>query len=150
MAPAFEAAKGGKVKIDVSASADITDFGILFSEIENDARLGLELFDVYVTPPLVLGSVVQYDGFADMTDYITKNYLSEWLDIFQGYRDIISTYNKKILMMPFDGDLLHLFYNKEVLEYYDLRAPRTWGEYNIIAEKVHGEIFPATGKPLIG
>ena len=96
----FEAFKGGSVKVDVT---NVTGFGTLFSEIENDSRLGLGLFDaceyiinctahIYsnielekrfshithisnlypdVTPPVIMGTAVQYEGFADMTEYIT-------------------------------------------------------------------------------
>ena len=53
-------------------------------------------------------------------------------------------------MTPFDGDLLHLFYNKEILDYYNFDSPRTWQEYNDIAEQVHGKIFPPTNKTLMG
>lgn len=53
-------------------------------------------------------------------------------------------------MVPFDGDLLHLFYNKEILDYYKFQPPRTWQEYNEIAEKVHGQVFPLTNKTLTG
>ena len=53
-------------------------------------------------------------------------------------------------MIPFDGDLLHLFYNKEILDYYNFQPPRTWQEYNEIAEKVHGQVFPLTNKTLMG
>jgi len=151
LGPNFEAFKGddggSSVKVDVT---EVVGFDTLFSEIEDDSRLGLGLFDVYVVPPVILGSVVKYNGFADMTGYITDNYLGEWLDIFSVYRDKISTYNSEILMMPFDGDVLHLFYNKEILSYYNLEAPRTWDEYNIIAETVHGQVFTPTNKTLIG
>jgi hypothetical protein len=41
--PRFEEYKNGRVKIDVSV---VSGFDTLFSEIENDARLGLGLFDV--------------------------------------------------------------------------------------------------------
>lgn len=43
MGPRFEKYKGGRVKVDVST---VPGFDTLFSEIENDARLGLGLFDV--------------------------------------------------------------------------------------------------------
>ena len=43
MGPRFEEYKNGQVKIDVSV---VSGFDTLFSEIENDARLGLGLFDV--------------------------------------------------------------------------------------------------------
>lgn len=67
-----------------------------------------------------------------------------------GYREIIASYNGKILMTPLDGDLLHLFYNKEVLEYYNFDPPRTWEEYTSIAEQVHDKVFPPTNKTLVG
>lgn len=147
LGPNFAAFKNNRVRVDVTS---VEGFDTLFKEIENDSRLGLELFDLYVAPPVIMGSVVKYNGFADMTSYITDNYLNEWLDIFPGYRDIISTYDGEILMMPFDGDVLHLFYNKEVLSYYNLQPPRTWDEYNIIAETVHGKVFEPTNKTLVG
>ena len=53
-------------------------------------------------------------------------------------------------MMPFDGDILHLYYNKEVLEYYNITVPRTWTDYNAVAEQVHDMVFPLTNKTLIG
>lgn len=43
MGPAFEAHKNGKVKVETSV---VSGFDTLFGEIENDARLGLGLFDV--------------------------------------------------------------------------------------------------------
>ena len=43
MAPPFEEYKNGRVKIDVTV---VSGFDKLFGEIEDDARLGLGLFDV--------------------------------------------------------------------------------------------------------
>ena len=43
MGPAYETHTKGKVKVEAST---VTGFDTLFSEIENDARLGLGLFDV--------------------------------------------------------------------------------------------------------
>jgi len=147
--PRFEEFKNGRVKVDVSV-VPVGSYDTLYNEIENDARLGLGLYDVFVGKPAIMGSAAPYNGFADLTEYIKTNYLEEWLDIFPGYREIISTYNGKILMIPFDGDLLHLFYNKDILEYYNFQPPRTWQEYNDIAEQVHNKVFPPTNKTLVG
>lgn len=43
MGPRFEEHKNGQIKLDVTV---VSGFDALFSEIENDARLGLGLFDV--------------------------------------------------------------------------------------------------------
>jgi len=103
-----------------------------------------------VGTPLMVGTGAPYNGFADMTEYIKTNYLEEWLDIFPGFRESFSSYNGKILMIPFDGDLIHLFYNKDILEYYNFQPPRTWQEYNDVAEQVHNKVFPPTNKTLVG
>lgn len=141
----FVAKKRGKVRIEVVAKPGFKD---LFEEIETDARLKLGVFDVITTPPVMLGTVARLDGFADMTEYIQSNYLQEWLDIFVGYRDIISSYEGRVYMMPLDGDVLHTFYNKEILSHFNLSPPRTWDEYIAVAKAVHGKTL--NGTELVG
>ena len=56
-----------------------------------------------------------------------------------GYREVISTYEKKILMMPLDGDLLHLYYNKEVLSKFS--SLFTW-THSAVIDSVRCQGFP--------
>jgi len=51
-------------------------------------------------------------------------------------------------MMPLDGDVLSMFYRKDVLEEFDLKVPRTWVEYNDVASTTHGKLFK--NKTLVG
>jgi multiple sugar transport system substrate-binding protein len=115
----------------------------LSPNIINEATSKTGLFDGFVTPPAVMGSIVEEDGWADLTGYIdsTPAQAKDWSDIFLNYRKWISQYQEKILMFPLDGDVLNMFYRKDVMEEFGLQVPRTWEEYNIVAAATHGKEF---------
>ena len=116
---------------------------LLFENIINEAKSKTGLFDIFITPPHVMGDIVEEDGWADLTEFVESNTFrgDDWSDIFLGYRKYISQFEDKILMFPLDGDVLSLFYRKDVLEEFGLEVPRTWEEYNAVAEAVHGQTF---------
>jgi multiple sugar transport system substrate-binding protein len=134
----FEAFHNGGVEINfLVVSADK-----LSEEIVNEARGRTGIFDGYVTPPAVAGSVVEFDAWADFTPFLNESSsnLVDWSDILIGYREI-ATVEKQILMYPLDGDLLSLYYRKDVLDAFGLQVPRTWDEYNMVAQATHGQVF---------
>lgn len=115
----------------------------LFPNIENEAESQIGLYDGFFTGPGVLGSVVDHEGFADLTDYIQESAdrSKDWLDVLLGYRQEIAQYEDKILMYPLDGDTLSLFYRKDILDAFGLKVPRTWDEYNQVAAATHGKVW---------
>jgi len=123
---------------DVNVELAVSTMVDLPSDIINEAVSETGLFDAFFTPPNVMGSIVDYNGWADLRDYIDLN---DWNDILLAYRKYIAQYQDQILMYPTDGDLLTLFYNKEILEHFDLQVPRTWKEYNEVAKATHGKTF---------
>lgn len=130
---------GGNVNITLIA----VGFDQLFNDVENQAIGHLSLYDGYLTPPSVTGSVMEYDGWADLTPYIQERSerIQDWSDILLGYRKLIAQFEDRIVMFPLDGDLLHLFYRKDVLDHFGLSVPRTWDEYSAVAKATHGKIF---------
>lgn len=132
-----------KERPDVNVEIVQVSLAELSPNIINEATSKTGLFDGFVTPPAVMGSIVQEDGWADLTDYIdssTANAL-DWSDIFLSYRKWIAQYQEKILMFPLDGDVLSLFYRKDVLDEFGLQVPRTWDEYIDVAAATHGKVF---------
>lgn len=115
----------------------------LSPNIINEARSKTGLFDGFVTPPGVMGSIVEEDGWADLRTYIesTTNSRNDWIDIFLSYRKWIAQYQDQILMYPLDGDVLSLFYRPDILEEFGLQKPRTWIEYNQVAAATHGRVY---------
>jgi ABC-type glycerol-3-phosphate transport system substrate-binding protein len=117
--------------------------GNLFENIINEAKSKTGLFDIFITPPHVMGDIVEEDGWADLTDFVNSGGFQggDWSDIFLGYRKWISQYQDKILMFPLDGDVLSMFYREDVLKEFGLQVPRTWDEYNAVANATHGKTF---------
>jgi len=117
--------------------------GALFENIINEAKSKTGLFDIFITPPHVMGDIVEEDGWADLTDYVESSAYrgDDWSDILVGYRNLISQFQDRILMFPLDGDVLSMFYREDVLEEFGLQVPRTWDEYNAVANATHGKNF---------
>jgi ABC-type glycerol-3-phosphate transport system substrate-binding protein len=139
IADAYEEKMQGAVKIEI-VQVEPAD---LFPNIINEAISQIGLYDGFITSPIVTGSVVQYDGFADLTPFIqeTAERAASWADVLLGYRKWVAQYQEKIIMFPLDGDMFSLFYRRDVLEEFKLPVPRTWDEYAATAEAVHGKVF---------
>ncbi|KAL3921905.1 MAG: hypothetical protein SGILL_002499 [Bacillariaceae sp.] len=128
---------------DVNVELVFVSLDELSREIINEARSRTGLFDGFITPPGVMGSIVEENGWADLRSYIESNSNSrrDWVDIFLSYRKWISQYQDQILMYPLDGDVLSLFYRQDVLDHFGLEIPRTWEQYNDVAAATHGKVF---------
>lgn len=123
----------------------------LEKEILFDVRQRAGQFDAYILNPLLTGQLAVEDGLWDLTDFI-RNYQRNpnfWTDILLFYRDILSSYDNKIVLFPFDGDVLSMYYRADLLEEHGLKAPVTWEEYSEIAKYFHGRLVeqedPVTG-----
>ena len=68
--------------------------------------------------------------------------------IYLSDREYVASFKSKILSYPLDGDILLYYYNKAILDAFNLTVPQTWDEYNQVAEAVHGQTFE--GKTLSG
>lgn len=118
-------------------------FSQLFPDIVNEAISRIGVFDGFITPPSIAGSVVEYDGWHDLSSYIQESAenAADWSDILLGYRKWIAQYEGQVIMYPLDGDLFSMYYRKDVLDHFGLTVPRTWDEYSSVAEYVHGKEF---------
>lgn len=113
----------------------------LFKEIEDSARAGGGLYDAYYTNPVILGSAAMLGGFLDLTEYVKESPYSDWIDVLSALRQYVTSFEDKIYIILLDGDTHTMFYRKDVLDYFGLKPPRTWNEYNEVARKVHGSVF---------
>jgi multiple sugar transport system substrate-binding protein len=134
----------------VIVEINVIDAADLFPNIINEAQSQLGLYDGFFTNPSVTGSVVEYEGFADLTPFIgeTSEKTAEWEDILLGYRKWIAQYEGKVLMFPIDGDFFSMYYRTDVLAAFNLTVPRTWEEYAEVAAATHNQTFE--GKVLSG
>lgn len=128
---------------DVNVEIVLVPMSDMSPNIINEARSKTGLFDGFLTPPGVMGSIVEENGWADLTPFIeeTTERTKEWSDILLAYRQNIAQFQDQILMYPLDGDVLSMYYRKDVLEHFGLGVPRTWDEYSSVAKAVHGKTF---------
>jgi len=98
IAERFTASYQGRVNVTFSSYG----FEELFANIIDQAAEGSNLYDGFVTPPSVAGSIVEYDGWQDLAPYIQGNgdRAADWADILLGYRQTIAQYEGQILMYP--------------------------------------------------
>jgi len=142
----YRRVKGQDVEVLVKGVDSITE---LQNEVIFDAKNKQRQFDGYIINPIITGELSSNDGLFDLSEFI-KNYdgnPSFWLDVLLFYRDILSTYDSKILLMPFDGDVFSLYYRKDLFDQHNISVPKTWDEYIKVANFFHGmpaEIFNAT------
>lgn len=117
--------------------------GDLHEDIVNEAQSKVGLYDGFLTPPEVIGSVALQDGWADLKPFIQESQerAQDWADIMLGYRRFMAQYENKILLFPLDGDMLSMYYRKDILEHFGLKVPRTWDEYVQVAEVTHGKMY---------
>jgi len=132
-------AVNSRVKVEIV----VVNMTEMAPNIVNEAESKTGIFDGLISPPGVMGSVVDQEGWADLTSYIEESAerSKDWSDILVAYRKSIAQYQNRILMYPMDGDVLHLFYRKDVLDHFGLGVPRTWDEYNAVAKTVHRRSF---------
>jgi multiple sugar transport system substrate-binding protein len=137
------AQKFNSVRRDVEVEIVVVSMPEMSPNIINEATSRTGLFDGFITPPGVMGSIVVEDGWADLQPFIeeTIERTQDWSDILLSYRQSIAQFQDQILMYPLDGDVISLYYRKDVLEYFQLGVPRTWEEYNAVAKAVHGKEF---------
>ncbi|KAL7548596.1 hypothetical protein ACHAWF_011875 [Thalassiosira exigua] len=133
------------VVFQLGASApEITVVGLpSLAEVEREVKFdvfsGASQFDGYIVTPLWIGELAE--GLFETTDFMKDATVdpTHWTDVLLFYREVISSYDNKLYLLPFDGDVFSMFYRRDLLEKYGKDVPRTWDEYNEVASFFHGK-----------
>lgn len=120
------------------------DLDNLNKEILADADA--RVYDGYVFLPFLTGSLVEKGGLADLTEFVRTSTETNWTDVFRFNRDVQAVYDNTVRLLPCDGDVHSLYYRKDLFEKYNITVPRTWDEYDKVAQFFHGkeEVIPQT------
>jgi len=134
-AEAWTARSGIEVEFD-----GVGDFATLHEEILADASANI--YDGYVFLPFLSGSLVEAGGLTDLTDFVRTSTDVNWTDIFIFNREVQAVYDNTVRMIPCDGDMLSMYYRKDLFQQYGIQVPRTWDEYTEAAKFFHGLEVP--------
>jgi multiple sugar transport system substrate-binding protein len=120
-------------------------FGELYEKEKVEFVAGTGAFDILIVYPKFVGEFAQAGYLVQLDDY-AEEYDPKLEDVTPGYRDFYCKFGGKLYALPFDGDVLNLYYRKDLLEHraekaafkreygYELKVPETWEEYLDVAQ----------------
>lgn len=112
-------------------------------------------WDAVIVPANRLGALAESETLWDLTEYVQgsnpeRQARLNWADIQPFVRSMSATYADRTMLIPLDGDVLHLFYRRDLFEQHQIAVPRTWEEYQQAAAYFHGKPWGPSGSPLVG
>ncbi len=106
--------------------------------------------DIFMTSPGDFQKYAEVGLLADLTPYFSEELKEDFVpSALEAVTD-----SGKILALPYEMELLGLYYNKTMLEEADVEVPETWDELRVAAEKlktdkVAGLVLPTDKGPYL-
>ncbi len=121
-------------------------FEDLYTKLKTEFVAGTGAFDIVVFYPKHLGDFVANGYLIPLTPYINSGPGADMDDIVPAFRDLYGKVGDDYYALPYDGDVLALFYRTDLFENeeesqafeakygYPLAPPETWQQYLDIAQ----------------
>jgi multiple sugar transport system substrate-binding protein len=134
-----------KEKFDVELEVIGVPFGELYEKEKMELIGQTGAYDIMIVFPKFLAEFAANGWLYPLDEFIAK-LDPKMEDVTPGYRDFYCKYGGKVYALPYDGDILNLYYRKDLLENeeekanfkakygYDLKVPETWDEFLNVAE----------------
>lgn len=134
-----------KEKFDVELKVIGVPFGELYEKEKMELIAATGAYDIMIVYPKFLAEFAA-NGWLYPLDEFAQKLDAKLNDVTPGYRDFYCKYGGKLYALPYDGDVLNLYYRKDLLENeeeraafkakygYDLKVPETWDEFLDVAE----------------
>lgn len=129
----------------------------MFTKIMQDFRSGAGAYDALNVIPSWMPDLARAGALEPLDTYVDKHgYREELKDIAPAYRDNQMTYDGKIYGFPDDGDVMILYYRKDIFEDpkmkeafkakhgYDLAPPKDWKQFDDIGQFITDAMAPKT------
>ena len=129
---------GGKVNITTAPFSD------LFQKEATDLSTGTNSFTIYTMSSSWLGSFAGQGYFQDLSSVIPSYPGLQWDDVVPVMQSN-SSFGGKIYAIPFDSDVLSVYYRTDILGADGTAPPKTWDEYLTVAKKYQGKDLNGDG-----
>jgi multiple sugar transport system substrate-binding protein len=149
--PKWESLTGIKVKV-VEVPTDQ-----MFTKIMQDYRSGAGAYDALNVIPSWMPDLVKAGALEPLDSYVDQfGYRDELQDIAPAYRDNQMSVDGTIYGFPDDGDVMLLYYRKDIFEDpsmkegfkakhgYDLAPPKDWKQFAEIGQFITDKLAPKT------
>ena len=129
----------------------------MFTKIMQDYRSGAAAYDALNVIPSWMPDLVRAGALEQLDPFVEKySYADELQDIAPAYRDNQMKVDGKIYGFPDDGDVMLLYYRKDIFEDpkmqeefkakfgYDLAPPTDWKQFAEIGQFITDKMAPTT------
>ena len=129
----------------------------MFTKIMQDFRSGAAAYDALNVIPSWMPDLVRAGALEQLDPFVQKySYADELQDIAPAYRDNQMKVDGKIYGFPDDGDVMLLYYRKDIFEDpkmleefkakfgYDLAPPTDWKQFAEIGQFITDKMAPTT------
>lgn len=129
----------------------------MFTKIMQDYRSGAAAYDALNVIPSWMPDLVRAGALENLDAFVDQyGYMDELQDIAAAYRDNQMTVDGKIYGFPDDGDVMLLYYRKDIFEDpkmqedfkakfgYDLAPPKDWKQFAEIGQFITDKMAPKT------
>lgn len=130
-------------------NVDLSVEGVPFAQVYDKEKIEFVshtgAYDIITFYPKLLGDYATNEHIVPLDEYNEK--LSLELDnVAAGFREFYTKFQGKIYAAPYDGDVLMLYYRKDLFNHedereafkekygYELQPPETWNQFEDIAE----------------
>ena len=109
----------------------------MFPKMLQEHRAGTGAYDVLSVVPAWMGDMVRAGAVEPLDEYVDKyGYRDELEDIGDVYRENQMRIGDTIYGFPDDGDVLILYYRKDIFEEMGLAVPTTWDEFYEVSKAI--------------
>lgn len=112
---------GGRYRVEELASADLSDRATLDS-------------DAIIYPSHLLGPLVQRGLLAPLSAEQLSDERLQWGEVFELLRRREAAWGSTTYALPFGSPVFVCYYRADLFQRVDRQAPRTWSEYQKLAE----------------
>jgi hypothetical protein len=141
-------AEGYRNATGVTVMYTQVDFLKTVPEVDYEVKANVSLMNHagWLLDPAGISLIGGDGGLADLGPRIKDDPNIDWNDITPFFRDRSSVFDRKIVAVPLDGDLLLMYYRADVLAKHDVSVPQTWEDFVTVAAAMNGTDFDNDGE----
>jgi hypothetical protein len=145
---------GINMHLDIVLSADIGS--VALTEVKQAGSVLASWHDGWFVEPQYFSDLHNAGGMASLDALIEEQRERGedtgivWEDVLPAVRDHILHYNGELVGFPMSGDMLMLFYRKDLLALVGEGVPSTWEQVLAISRKLRERDVDTDGKPEYG
>lgn len=103
-------------------------------------------YSAWIIPSACLPTLAEKDAFLDISQNVTEDPDFDWEDVTTSVQRTNAVYNGKVAAIPLDGDLMLVYYRKDILSESNLAPPATWEHLLALVELFNGTDMDGDGQ----